>query len=369
MRKAFAIFVKKEFFHIFRDRRTLLILFGMPIVQVILFGFAITNEINDAKIAIFDPSKDFQTHQITEKLLASGYFQLDSYLKSNDDLEKAFQGGETKLAIVFDSRFAQKLAQNGSAGIQIIADATDPNTANLMINYASAIIRSWQMEANHKPEIPYHIHTEVKMLYNPTMKGVFMFVPGVITIILMLVSAMMTSIAVAREKELGTMEILLVSPLAPALIIIGKVVPYLVLSMINALVIISLGFWVFGMPIVGSLPLLLAECLLFVITSLALGILISTTSGSQQTAMMISLVALMLPTIILSGFIFPVENMPLFLQYISNIIPAKWFILIVKGVMLKGLTFADLWRENLALGLMALFYIGVSIKKFKIRLE
>ena len=369
MAKVFFKFVQKEFYHIFRDKRTLLILFGMPIVQVILFGFAITNEINDAKIAILDKSHDHQTREISQKLLSSGYFQLEEYLQAEDQIEGAFQRGETKLAVVFEPQFSQNFGKEGRAAVSLIADATDPNTANLLINYASAIIRRWQMEQMGNIDIPYSINTEMRMMYNPELKGVFMFVPGVITIILMLVSAMMTSIAVAREKELGTMEILLVSPLRPAMIIIGKVIPYLVLSMINALVILALGSFVFGMPIVGSLGLLIAECLLFVITSLSLGILISTNTNSQQTAMMISLVVLMLPTIILSGFIFPIENMPLVLQWVSNIIPAKWFILLVKGIMLKGLSLQDLWLPNVVLVGMTLFYIGVSIKKFKIRLE
>jgi len=207
------------------------------------------------------------------------------------------------------------------------------------------------------------------MLYNPRMKSVFMFVPGVMTIILMLVSAMMTSIAITREKELGTMEILMVSPLKPPMIIIGKVVPYLLLGFINAIVILALGKFVFGMPIEGNLALLIGVCILFVITSLALGILISTRTETQQVALMISLMALMLPTIILSGFIFPVENMPMPLQVISNFIPAKWFIIILKDIMLKGVGWAYIWKEVLVLVGMTMFFIGASVKSFKIRLE
>jgi ABC-2 type transport system permease protein len=207
------------------------------------------------------------------------------------------------------------------------------------------------------------------MVYNPELKSVFMFVPGVMTIILMLVSAMMTSISITREKELGTMEILLVSPLKPFQVIVGKVIPYIFLSIINAVVIVLLSIFVFEMPIQGSLFLLALESVFFIITSLSLGILISTISATQQTAMMISLMGLMLPTILLSGFIFPISSMPLPLQVISNIIPAKWFILILKGIMLKGVGLFFIWKETLILIGMTLFFIALSVKKYKIRLE
>jgi ABC-2 type transport system permease protein len=371
--KKFKIFVKKEFYHIFRDKRTLLILFGMPIVQVILFGFAITNEINDAKIAILDQSKDEMTQEITQRLLSSGYFLLKENLEKESDLEQTFQYENTKLAVVFEADFQYNFYKNNTAQVQLIADATDPNTASTLLNYAQAIIKTYQLEKMGKAageiKMPLAIQTEIKMLYNPRLKSVYMFVPGVMTIILMLVSAMMTSIAITKEKELGTMEILLVSPLKPALIIIGKVVPYLLLAFINALVILGLGKFIFGMPINGSVALLLAICTLFVITALSLGIFISTRTDSQQVALMFSLMVLMLPTIILSGFIFPIENMPLPLQVISNIIPAKWFIIILKNVMLKGVGWAYIWKETLILIGMTLFFIAVSVKNFKIRLE
>lgn len=371
--KKFRIFVKKELYHIFRDKRTLLILFGMPIAQVILFGFAITNEINDAKISIFDQSKDEMAQAITQRLLSSGYFILEENLEQESELEKVFQYGDTKLAVVFESDFQNNFYKNNLAQVQLIADATDPNTANTLLNYAQAIIKTYQVEKMGEMageiKMPVTIQTEIKMLYNPKLESVYMFVPGVMTIILMLVSAMMTSIAITKEKELGTMEILLVSPLKPALIVIGKVVPYLLLAFINALVILALGKFMFGMPINGSVALLLGICTLFVITALSLGIFISTKTDSQQVALMFSLMVLMLPTIILSGFIFPIENMPMPLQVISNVIPAKWFIIILKNVMLKGVGWAYIWKETLILVGMTLFFIAISVKNFKIRLE
>jgi ABC-2 type transport system permease protein len=206
------------------------------------------------------------------------------------------------------------------------------------------------------------------MLYNEELKSVFMFVPGTITVLLMLISAMMTSISITREKELGTMEILLASPLKPIQIIVGKVVPYVFISFIIAVIILILGFTVFGMPVQGSLFLLMGECLLFILMALSLGILISTVTQTQQTAMMISMFALMLPTILLSGFIFPIENMPLPLQVFSNVIPPKWFIIIIKNIMLKGVGLGYIWKETLILLGMTLFFIALSVKKFKIRL-
>ena len=265
--------------------------------------------------------------------------------------------------------FSQKLTKENKATVQIITDATDPNTANTITNFVSSILQNYQKEINKNIIFPYQIIPETRMLYNPELKSVFMFVPGVMTIILMLVSAMMTSISITREKEMGTMEILLVSPLKPFQVIIGKVFPYIFLSIINAVVIVLLSIFIFDMPVAGSLFLLGLESILFIINALSLGILISTISETQQTAMMISLMGLMLPVILLSGFIFPVSSMPYILQLISNVIPAKWFIIILKGIMLKGVGISLVWKETLILLGMTIFFIVLSIKKYKIRLE
>lgn len=255
------------------------------------------------------------------------------------------------------------------ATVQIITDATNPNTANAITTYIQAILQNYQQSKNQGIVVPFQVHLNTRMIYNPELKSVFMFVPGVMTVILMLVSAMMTSISIAREKELGTMEILLVSPLKPYQVIIGKVVPYIFLSITNALVIVLLSIFLFKMPVQGSLILLGLESVLFIITSLALGILISTLVKTQQAAMMISLMGLMLPVILLSGFIFPISSMPMPLQLISNIIPAKWFIIILKGIMLKGVGLAQLWKATLILMGMTAIFIGLSVKNYKIRLE
>ena len=363
-------FVKKEFFHIFRDYRSMVILFGMPVVMVLLFGFAITNDINNAKIGILDHSKDEVTREITQKLLSSGYFMLEANLQSNTEIETFFEQGWVKAVVVFEPDFAKKMEEKSGASVQVILDASEPNTASILGNYCGGIINTYvlqRMKAQMK--VPVSIQVDSRMLYNPEVKSVYMFVPGVITILLMLVSAMMTSISITREKELGTMEALLVSPLKPYQIILGKVIPYVLLSFINLIVILLLARFVFIMPVQGSVPLLLGESLLFIVMSLALGILISTISKTQQQAMLLSMFALMLPTILLSGFIFPVENMPVILQWISHVMPSKWFIIIVKSIMLKGTGLAYFWKETLIIFGMTLFFIGLSVKKFKIRLE
>ncbi len=362
-------FIIKEFYHIFRDRRSMLIMFGIPVVQVLLFGFVITNEIKDVKIAILDRSKDAVTKEITSKILSSGYFILEKNIQSDKEIETCFQSGEIKEVIVFEANFAANLQRNQKAEIQLLADATDANLANLAVNYTSNIILNYSKSLNINIKQPLQIIPEVRMLFNEELKGVYMFIPGIMAMILMLISAMMTSISIAREKELGTMEILLVSPLKPIQIILGKVAPYLALSFINSIVIVLLGIFVFGVPVQGSFVLLMLENMLFILLSLTLGIFISTVANSQQTAMMMSMFALMLPTILLSGFIFPIENMPVILQWFCQLMPPRWFIVILKNVMLKGTSFAFVWKETAVLLFMTFFFIALSVKKFKIRLE
>lgn len=367
--KRFIGFVTKEFYHIFRDKRTMFILFGMPMVQIMLFGFAITNEINNVTIAIFDQSKDNETQQIINKISASKHFKIKNQITHEAQIESAFRTGKVKAVLVFEKDFIQNLQNKKTAKVQVITDATDPNIANTITNYINAILQNYTQELNKNIKPVYQIQTQTQLYYNPELKSVFTFVPGVMTVILMLVSAMMTSISITREKEMGTMEVLLVSPIKPFQVVIGKVFPYIFLSIINATIILLLGVFVFKMPIEGSLFLLALESILFIITALSLGILISTIAQSQQTAMMFSLAGLMLPVIILSGFIFPISSMPLPLQIISNIIPAKWFIIITKAIMLKGATIHTIWKETLILIGMTIFFIALSIKKYKIRLE
>ena len=304
MRK-FIGFVKKEFFHIFRDTRTMLVLFGIPIIQIILFGYVITNELKDIKIAVLDKSNDEITREILQKITASDFFVLDRILTNENDIEEIFREGNVIEVIVFEPDFAENLQRFGSASVNLLADASDANTANLVVNYTSAILRDYVSQKNSNVSSGIMIEPEVQMFYNPELKGVYMFIPGIMAMILILISAMMTSISIAREKELGTMEVLLVSPLKPAQVILGKVTPYIALSFIITIIIIVLGYFVFGMPVHGSLTFLLLVNILYIILSLSIGIFISTLAKTQQMAMFMSLFSLMLPTILLSGFIFP----------------------------------------------------------------
>lgn len=362
-------FIKKEFLHIFRDYRTMIILFGMPVAQLLIFGYVVSNEIRDADIAILDHAKDTHSRQITNQLLSSGYFHLSENISSDQEIASIFRKGTAKLVIVFEDKFSEKLERDHHASIQLIADASDPNMAEMLANYTQGIISSYQQQLNNESQLPGLITAETRMVYNQGMKGVYMFVPGTMALILMLISAMMTSITIAREKEMGTMEVLLVSPLKAGQIVIGKITPYFFLSIINATVIILIGHFIFGLPILGSLLLLGLVSMLFILMALSLGVLISTAAKNQQVAMFISMFALLLPTMLLSGFIFPIENMPVLLQYLSHLMPPKYFIIIIKNIMLKGSGLAFVWKEILILLGFTLFFILMSTRKFKLRLE
>jgi len=366
--KQFFIFVKKEWLHIWRDKRTLFILIWMPIVQILLYGFALTNEVKNSKIAIFDEAKDEASTTISQEISASRYFSLLKNVDSYKEIEATFRQGKIRLAVVFPRGFRNDLLHTNHAQIQLIADASDPNTANMLTNYATSIINDYQQSINQNEKLPYTIKTQVRMLYNPELKGAYNFVPGVMALVLMLVCAMMTSISIVREKEMGTMEVILVSPLKPFRIIIAKTIPYLLVSMLNIASILLLSVYALDVPIRGNLGLLIGESILFTITSLSLGILISNTAKTQQTAQFTSLMSLFLPTLLFSGFLFPIENMPIALQVISNIVPAKWYYIIVKDVMIKGLGFGAVWKETMILIVMTLALLGISIRNFKIRL-
>ena len=366
--KQFLSFVKKEFYHVFRDRKTLLMLFGMPVVQILLFGFALTNEIKHAKIVVCDYAKDEATQQIINKLAASNSFDLQKSLLSHTQIEAAFKEGNIKLAIIFPANFNIDLWHLNKAQVQIIADASDPNTANTLTHYATNIIMDYQRDLMESGAVPFRIVPELRMLYNPELKGAMNFVPGVMALVLMLVCVLMTAVSIVREKETGTLEVLLVSPLNPLLVIVSKAIPYLFLSMINLSVILVLSVTLLDMPINGSIVFLFAESILLIVTALSLGLLISNIAQSQQAAMLISMMGMLVPTMLFTGFMFPIENMPVPLQLISNILPSKWYYTIVKAIMIKGLGFSAVWKETLVLFGMTCFLLVLSFKKYKTRL-
>jgi ABC-2 type transport system permease protein len=367
--KQFLIFVKKEFAHVLRDRKTLLILFGMPVVQILIFGFALTNEVKSSKIVVLDQAKDEASQQLISRISASRYFEVEKSVMNLEQLDAAFKRGDIRMAVIFPSGFNEDLHHQNSAQMQIIADASDPNSATTLTSYVGAIIQDYLAELNKIANVPYRIQPEVRMLYNPQLKGAPNFVPGVMALVLMLVCVMMTAVSIVKEKETGTMEILLVSPVKPILIIISKAIPYLILSLVNVASILLLSVFVLDLPINGSILLLFAESTLFIITCLTIGIFISVKTNSQQVAMLISLMGMMLPTILFSGFMFPIENMPVALQWFSNIIPSKWYYIIVKNIMIKGLGFSAIWKETLILTGITLAMLVISLKSFKIRLS
>ena len=372
--KQFIAFVRKEFHHILRDRRTMLILIGMPIVQIILFGFAISTEVRNVQTAILTPSLQTDVRKVMEQLDASEYFTVKYVVQSPDEIERLFRRHLIELAVVFPSDLHR--LRFDSEEIQILADATDPNLAVTRSTYAQTILRQALQTIRQATTTPAYSQPDKqpvmvynKLLYNPQMKSAYNFVPGVMGLILMLICAMMTSISIVREKETGTMEVLLVSPVNPLFIILSKAVPYFVLSLLNLTTILLLSVFVLDVPIAGSLPALLGVSLLFIFVSLALGLLISCITHTQVAALLVSAMVLMIPTIILSGIIFPIESMPGILQVLSCLIPARWYVETVRRLMIEGVPLVYVWKEVVVMCLMAVVLITATARKFKNRLE
>jgi ABC-2 type transport system permease protein len=367
--KQLTVFIRKEFKQVFRDPRTLLIMFGLPIVQIILFGFALTSEVKNIEIMISDNSKDIVTTQIVNKIKATNYFIVQEKTMGNPEIDKAFKKGEILSVLVFPAGFDNDLTHEGKAQIQIITDGTDPNTAKTIVSYLTTLIGGYQEEQFPSAKLQYQITTEPRMLYNEEDNGSMNFIPGVMALILMLVCTALTSVSIVKEKELGTMEILLVSPFKPLLVLIAKAVPYFILSLVNFTIILLLSVFLLHIDVKGNWLLLYAESALFILTCLSLGLLISNSTNAQQTALLISMMGMMLPTIIFTGFIIPLENMPWILRTISNVVPSKWYFIIIKSVMLKGLGFQYVWKETLILFAMTSVLLTIAIRRFKIRLQ
>ncbi|HEY9262730.1 ABC transporter permease [Chitinophaga sp.] len=367
--KQFFAFIRKEFFHVFRDRRTLLIMFGLPVAQIVLFGFALTSEVKDITLTIVDNSRDVNTQQLIGKIKSSSYFVVEESTIDYNAIRDSFKKGTAKCALIFPAHFGDDLQHVGKAQIQIITDGSDPNTAKTVVNYITAITTAYQQEISPTAHLPYMIIPEARMLYNEEGNGSLNFIPGVMALVLMIVCTALTSVSVVREKELGTMEILLVSPFKPLMVLIAKAIPYLILSLANFILILVLAVFVLNVGIKGSILLLFLESMLFIITCLSLGLLISNATDSQQTALLISMMGMMIPTMIFTGFMFPLENMPKVFQIISHIVPSRWYFLIVKAVMLKGLGFEYVWKETLVLLGMTALALTIALRNFKTRLS
>jgi ABC-2 type transport system permease protein len=364
----FLAFVSKEGKHVLRDRKSLLFLLGLPVVMMTLFGFALSNEVKDTRFVVLDRVPDAETIALTDRFAESRYFTFVGRVDDEADIEEYFRRGDARLAIVFPAAFDHDLQHLHHAQIHLIADDSDPNTAKTITNYATAVIGQHQFEMAKGQGAKGGIQVETRMLYNPQLKSSYMFVPGVMTLLVMLLGAMMTSVSIVREKERGTMEILLVSPMHPLLLILGKAVPYMLLSLINVVIILVLSYGVLDLPWGANLPLLLAESLLFILTTLALGLVISNGVEQQQTAMFISLVGLLMPALVFSGFMFPIANMPLPLQVISTVVPTRWFYEIASNVMIKQVGFAAVVKPTLILVGMTILLMLIAWRTFKQRL-
>ncbi|MGM9792336.1 MAG: ABC transporter permease [Candidatus Cryptobacteroides sp.] len=368
--KEIMAFIRKEFMHIFRDLRTMLIVLVMPVVQIVLFGFAISTEVHNAVIDVVGDVHDPAVQRIVERIDNNEYLQIGKILSSPSEIDARIHKGKAIAAVCFDSDFDSKLNTGQKAVIHVVCDGTDPNTSQVVTGYIRGVLATEQVEliAQKTGQTAVSMRPNVQLMYNPAMNSSYNFVPGVMGLILMLICSMMTAVSIVREKELGTMELVLVSPVKPFWIILSKIVPYLVLSAINFVSVLLLAHYVMGVPVNGSLALLSFEALLFIGSSLGIGLLISIISKTQQTAMLLCGMGLTMPTMMLSGIIFPCESMPVALQVFSDIIPAKWFIIIVKRIMIQGAGLSAVLKETLILGGMMVFLLGLSIKKFKNRL-
>lgn len=375
--KRFMSFVGKEFNHILRDTRTLMVLLVMPVVMIILFGFALSTEIRDVKVAVFDSSKDAATARIVNQLDASEYFTVTASLRNEDEVLQAFMDNTADIALIFEDDFYHRVMHEGQGNIQVIVDGSNTNVGSMAVFYVSSIVSSFQKELAQEASMsgtdgavsaPVRIHTSTRMMYNPQMKSAFNFVPGVMGMILMLICAMMTSVSIVREKERGTMEVLLVSPVKPFSVILAKAIPYFVVSALILAIVLCLSVFLIKVPISGSLLWVVLVSLVFILVSLSIGILISTLVSQQEVAILISGMVLMLPTMLLSGMLFPIESMPRVLQWVSYCVPAKWYIEAIRVMMIQGLGIRYCLDSVLVLCGFLTVITGLSVIKFKDRL-
>ena len=354
--KQFVSFVIKEAKHILRDKRTMLILFGMPVVMMLLFGFAITTDVKDVRTVIVTSQMDHQTRQALEWLSQSEYFTITTTVHTPQEAERLIRSQKADMAVVFASDFASK-----KNGLQLIVDGSDPNMAQQWTNYAQQTILS--------PLTPHHSPLSTKLLYNPQMKSAYNFVPAIMGMLLMLICAMMTSISIVREKERGTMEVLLVSPVRPLMVIIAKAVPYLVLAFIILVVILLMARYVLGVPLVGSLFWIVAVSIIYILLALSLGLLISNIAQTQLVALLLSAMVLLMPVVMLSGMMFPIESMPQVLQWIAAIVPPRYYIEAMRKLMIMGVGIGEVTKEVTVLAGMTVLLLTIALKKFNVRLE
>jgi len=367
MNRTFFSIMKKEFLHIVRDFQTLIIIFIMPVIMLILFGYAITLEMRQIEMAVVDHARTPQSRRLIDHLQSSDFFDIVAFNPPERLFESLLQQRKVRCILVIPADFSRSLQQKRFTPLQLLIDASDPNAANFIQNYLQKITAIFNNENNPQFRFPFEIVP--RFLFNPDLKSEYFFVPGLIAVIILLISALLTSIAIVREKERGTFEQILVSPVRASQIILGKVIPYIILGFADSMIILIIGHLWFKVPIHGSILLLLVTFVIYLLTGLSFGLFISTITDSQRTAMLMALLMTILPTILLSGFIFPVPSMPVIFQYVSKIIPATHFLKIIRGILLKG---NGLWELKIQIAYLiglAVFMILLSIKKFKISLE
>lgn len=352
--KQFISFIIKETRHILRDKRTMLILFGMPVVMMLLFGFAISTDVKNVRTVVVLSSVDHETQKKVEALGASEYFNILYKVNTPAEAEQLIRRQKADIAIVFGQDFASR-----HSGIQLITDGADPNMAQMYSNYAMQILSS---------SFTHHSPLSNKLLYNPQMRSCYNFVPGIMGMLLMLICAMMTSISIVREKERGTMEVLLVSPVRPLMIIIAKAVPYLILAFIILSAILLISKYILLVPLAGSLFWIVAVSGIYIIVALSLGLLISTVAKTQLVALLASAMMLIMPCILLSGMMFPVESMPEILQYVASILPPRYYIAAMRKLMIMGVGIDKVAHEVLVLCIMAFVLLSAALLKFNKRL-
>jgi len=360
-------FMGKEVRHLLRDRQTLLILLLLPLAQLLLFGFAVRTDIRAVRVLVVAPEPDATTSALQDRFAHSGRFELLPTTSSIDSLDVLMRRGMVDVAVVLEPGLASALRSGGTPQVLVVADGSDPNTGTTMRTYATAVVRDWQQSLGAAPA-SVRIEPRLRMRFNPTLESVNLFVPGLIALILTMVTSLMTAISLAREKERGTFELLLVSPLRPWQIIVGKVLPYLGLAMANVITVLLAARMVFDVPMRGSAVLLLSSATLFSLVGLALGVLIAAVTSSQLAAMLAALGGTMLPNVMLSGLIFPVASMPAPMQVVSHLVPARWFIEIARGIMLKGSGLELLWPPLTILAAMLLVLLTLAIRRTSPRL-
>ena len=358
--KEFWSFIIKETQHIMRDRRTMMILFGMPIILMLIFGFAISTDVRNVRTVVVMSQIDHQTQRMINALDESEYFNVLYKVHTPAEAEQLIRNQKADMGIVFSTDFASK-----HGGVQLITDGTDPNMAQQYNNYASQIMGTQLMNVMQKKASSA---IALKMLYNPQMKSSYNFVPGIMGILLMLICAMMTSISIVREKERGTMEVLLVSPVRPFLIILAKAVPYLVLAFVVLLAILLMSRYVLFVPIAGSLWLILLVSTIYIFMALSLGLLISTIAKTQMAALLMSAVMLLMPCTMLSGMMFPIESMPHVLQWVAALIPPRYYISAMRKLLIMGVSFRYVLSEVITLLGMTMLFLTVALLKFNKRL-